>query len=78
MIRSGHQKSMSAFDRLPPAVRKALREATHKIAAPPLAKALKKHEAGESEIIERIRTQDAERVRRDEERKITETSDGDS
>jgi hypothetical protein len=68
---------MRAFDRLPAAARQALRDAANNIDAPPLARALRKHEVDEAEIIERIRKQDVERARRDEERREREMDDGD-
>jgi hypothetical protein len=70
---TGHVKSMRAFDRLPPAVRQVLRDAVHNNITTKslarLAKALKAGAVTETETIEWIRKQDAERVRRDEQRK---------
>jgi hypothetical protein len=70
-LRTGHVKSMSAFDKLPPAVRQALRDAVHSVttkAMITLTKALKAGAVTEAEIVEQIRKQDAERIRQDQSR----------
>jgi hypothetical protein len=79
-LRTSHVKSMSAFDKLPAACRQALRECIHNnITTKTLvmwAKALKAGAVTEAEIVKRIQTQDAERVRRrDEERREMEIGD---
>jgi len=74
--RTSHAKSMCAFDRLPPAVRQVLRDAARNDmttkAMVTLAKALNAGAVTEAEIVKRIQMQDAERVRRDEQRKAME------